>query len=55
MTLTNAMTLYLVSCESSCAERTIFGYRDALVMFFDWLESEKERRIILLTNLQILC
>ena len=42
MTLTNVMTLYLVSCESSCAERTISGYHDALVMFFDWLESEKQ-------------
>lgn len=42
MTFTNVMTLYLVSCESSCAERTISGYHDALVMFFDWLESEKQ-------------
>lgn len=42
MTLLNAMTIYLVSCESSCADRTISGYRDSLAMFFDWLESERQ-------------
>lgn len=41
MTLKNAFSLFLISCESSCSERTISGYRENMQMFLQWLSEYK--------------
>lgn len=41
MSIKNAVSLFLISCEASCSERTISGYRENMDMFLQWLSECK--------------
>lgn len=37
----NAVSLFLIGCESSCADRTIEGYQANINMFLNWIQKDK--------------